>query len=43
MNVEQFLELEFVVQTELLGEYVPRCHFVHHKSHIPLSWMEHRS
>jgi hypothetical protein len=22
-------------ETELLGEYLPRPHFVHHKSHLP--------
>jgi hypothetical protein len=34
MNVERELEVE----TEILGENLPQCHFVHRKSHIPPRW-----
>jgi hypothetical protein len=34
MNVEQSVECEFPGETEVLGENLPQCHFVPHKSHI---------
>jgi hypothetical protein len=34
MIVEQSVEWEFAGETEALGENVPQCHFIHHKSHM---------
>jgi hypothetical protein len=34
MIVEQFVEWELVGETEVFGENLPQCHFVHHKSHM---------
>jgi hypothetical protein len=40
MNVEQSLEWELTGKTEVLGENLPQCHFVHHKSHMTWSGLE---
>jgi hypothetical protein len=34
MDVEQLAELELAKETEVLGENLPYCHFICHKSHM---------
>jgi hypothetical protein len=34
MNVEQSVESELAGVTEVLGENLRQCHFIHHKSHM---------
>jgi hypothetical protein len=34
MNMEQLVERESVEETEVLGENVAQCHFVHQKFHL---------
>jgi hypothetical protein len=34
MIMEQLVEWGLVGETEVLGENLPQCHFVHHKSHM---------
>jgi hypothetical protein len=34
MNVEQLVEWELTGETEVIGENLSQCHFLHHKSHI---------
>jgi hypothetical protein len=40
MSVEQSVEWEFARETELLGENLPQCHTVHHKSHMTWPGLE---
>jgi hypothetical protein len=32
--MEQLVERELACETEALGENLPQCHFIHHKSHM---------
>jgi hypothetical protein len=34
MIMEQLVEFELAGETEVLGENLPQCHFVRHKSHM---------
>jgi hypothetical protein len=34
MNMEQSVERELAEETEVLGENLSQCHFVHYKSYI---------
>jgi hypothetical protein len=40
MIVEKLVEWELSGETEVLGENLPQCHFVHHKSHMTSPGLE---
>jgi hypothetical protein len=43
MSVEQSVECELTEEIKVLGEYLPQCHFVHHKSHMICPGIEPRA
>jgi hypothetical protein len=40
MSVEQSVEWELAEGTEVVGENLPQCHFLHHKSHMTRPGLE---
>jgi hypothetical protein len=42
MSVDESVEWELAGKTEVLGENLLQCHFIHHKSHVILPGFETR-
>jgi hypothetical protein len=40
MIVEQWVECELAGESEVFGENLPQCRFVHHKSHMTWPGLE---
>jgi hypothetical protein len=40
MIVEQSVECKLAGETKVLGEHLPQCHFVHHKSYMTCPRLE---
>jgi hypothetical protein len=40
MNMEYLVEWRLAGETEVMGENLPQCQFVHHKSHMTWPGME---
>jgi hypothetical protein len=36
MIMEQLMECQLAGESEVLGENLPNCHFIHHKSYMTL-------
>jgi hypothetical protein len=43
MNMEQSVDWELAGETEVLGENLPQCDFVHYKSHMTWLGLESRA
>jgi hypothetical protein len=40
MNMAHLVECKLAEETAVLEEYLPQCHFVHHKSYVTYSGIE---
>jgi hypothetical protein len=41
MIMEKSVECELEGKTQILGENLPQCHFIHHNSHMTRPGLEH--